>query len=75
MQKQLHAYEGFDDEETRATVQKLKVELESAQQDLQETEYDKYISDTQQMLDTLYEEYELTLNSRLDNLDYLESLI
>ena len=71
LQKQLRAYEGFDDEETRATVQKLKVELESAQQDLQETEYDKFISDQSALLDELYLEYETILNERLDNLDGL----
>ena len=67
LQKQLHAYEGFDDEETRATVQKLKVELESAQQDLQETEYDKYIADQTALLDELFLEYENVLNTRLDD--------
>ena len=71
LQKQLRAYEGFDDEETRATVQQLKVELESAQQDLQETEYDKFISDQSALLDELYLEYETVLNERLDNLDGL----
>lgn len=76
LRKQLSAYEGFDDEETRAKVQKLKVSLEEAEADLQEMEYDKYISDQQAMLDTMYNEYELILNTRLDNVDYLlESVI
>ena len=75
LQKQLHAYEGFDDEETRATVQKLKVELESAQQDLQETEYDKYIADQSALLDELFLEYETTLNTRLDDVDGLMSQV
>lgn len=67
LQKQLHAYEGFNDEETRATVQKLKVELESAQQDLQKTEYDKYIADQTALLDELFLEYKNVLNTRLDD--------
>lgn len=71
LQKQLHAYEGFTDEETRATVQKLKVELESAQQDLQETEYDKYIADQSALLDELFLEYENVLNTRLDDTNAL----
>lgn len=71
LQKQLRAYEGFDDEETRATVQKLKVELESAQQDLQETEYDKYIADQTALLDELFLEYENVLNTRLDDTNAL----
>lgn len=71
LQKQLHAYDGFNDEETRATVQKLKVELESAQQDLQETEYDKYISDQSALLNELFLEYENILNTRLDDINAL----
>jgi len=71
LRKQLGAYEGFDDEETRAKVQELKVSLEEAEADLFETEYDKLISDTSALLDTLYTEYETILNSRLDNIDFL----
>jgi hypothetical protein len=71
LQKQLSSYEGFADEETKAKVQELKVELEKAEADLQEAQYDKYISDQSALLDNLLIEYEETLNSRLDNLDYL----
>ncbi len=71
LRKQLGAYEGFDDEETRAKVQELKVSLEEAEADLKETEYDKFISDQTALLDTLYTEYETILNSRLDNIDFL----
>lgn len=71
LQKQLKAYEGFNDEETRATVQKLKVELESAQQDLEETQYDKFISDQSALLDELFLEYENVLNTRLDDTNAL----
>ena len=71
LRKQLGAYEGFDDEETRAKVQELKVSLEEAEADLFETEYEKFISDQTVLLDTLYTEYETILNSRLDNIDFL----
>lgn len=73
LQKQLVAYENDMSEETRATVQKLKVELENAQEDLQETEYEKYISDQKVLLDELYLEYEEILNQRLDNVEALIS--
>ncbi len=73
LQKQLAAYENDTSEETRATVQKLKVELENAQEDLQETEYEKYISDQKALLDELYLEYEEILNQRLDNVEALIS--
>lgn len=71
LRKQLSAYEGFDDEETKAKVQQLRLELSEAESDLEETEYDKYISDQRALLDELMLQYEQTLNSRLDNIDYL----
>lgn len=71
LEKQMAAYSGDDSEEAKQKIQQIKVDLESAREDLQETEYDKYISDQQQLLDVLYGEYELILNQRLDNVDYL----
>ena len=67
----MSAYEGFDDEETKATVQRLKVELEEANKDLESDEYDRYIQDSEKLLDELYTQYEEILNERLDNIDYL----
>ena len=76
LEKQMAAYSGDDSEEAQQKIQQIKVDLESARQDLQETEYDKLIDDTSALLDTLYNEYELILNTRLDNIDYLlESVI
>ena len=71
LRKQLGAYEGVNDEETRAKVQELKVSLEEAEADLFETEYDRFISDQTALLDTLYTDYETVLNTRLDNIDLL----
>ncbi len=73
LQKQIQAYSGDTSEETKATVQKLKVSLEDAQKDLESTQYDKYISDQKKLLDELYNDYEMTLNMRLDNIDGLIS--
>lgn len=73
LQKQLAAYAGDNSEETRSTVQKLRTELEKAQKDLQDTEYDHMISEQKKMLDDFYDEYEETLNSRLDDTDALIS--
>lgn len=70
-QKQLQAYEGDDSEEARTTIQQLKVNLEEAQQDLKDTEYDKWLSDQEAMLDTLYTQSEEWVNERLDDLDGL----
>lgn len=73
LQKKIAAYGNDTSEETRATVQKLKVELGKAQENLQETEYERYISDQKKLLDDLYDEYEEILNQRLDNTDALIS--
>lgn len=71
IQKQLSAYENDFSEETRAKVQQLSVQLEEAESDLEETEYQQYISDQKKLLDELYLEYETVLNQRLDNTDAL----
>lgn len=73
IEKQLSAYKNDTSEEAKATVQKLKVELSKAQDDLEEIEYDQYISDQKKMLDALYDEYEMILNQRLDDIDALIS--
>lgn len=71
LRKQLAAYENDISEETRATVQKLTVELAEAEDELSETEWEQQISEQKKMLDSFYEEYSLVLNSRLDNIDTL----
>ena len=73
LQKQLNAYQGDNSEETQARIQQLQTELKEAQEDLQQTEYEKLISDTKSLLDDLYDDYEETLNNRLDNVDDLVS--
>ena len=73
LQKQLSAYENDTSEETRSKLQKLRVELGEAQEQLQETQYDKYISDQKKLLDNMYEEYSDVLNARLDDIDQLIS--
>jgi len=73
IQKQLSAYSGDNSEESRARVQKLTVSLDDAMEKLQETQYNRQISETKEMLSNLYDEYELILNQRLDNIDALIS--
>lgn len=61
LSKQLTAYQSMGDtEEGRATVQKLQSQLNEAQKDLEQTEYDKYVEDQKSLLDDFYtalEEY------------------
>ena len=71
LRKQLSSVEGDDSEEAKARVQQLKVELEEAETELEETEWDRLIENTQQITDSLYEQYSELLNTRLDNIDDL----
>ena len=57
LQKQYMAATGDTSEEGRLRMAQLRKSLDEAQQDLQDTEYDKYISDQQEMLDNLMSEY------------------
>ena len=71
LEKQLLATAGDDSEEGKANRQKLQTDLEEAKEDLEETQYDRAISDQKKLLDELYSEYERILNMRLDNIDQL----
>ncbi|SCW69177.1 Cpl-7 lysozyme C-terminal domain-containing protein [Eubacterium ruminantium] len=71
IEKQLAAYEGDNSEEANATIQKLRQNLEDAQKQLEETQWDKYISETETFLDDMYNDYSETLNARLDDIDAL----
>lgn len=73
LQKQLMAYSGDYSEETQAKIQKLQVDLQDAQKDLEKTEYEKFISDTKSLLNDLYDDYEETLNNKLDDIDGIMS--
>ena len=71
LEKQEIAFRGDDSESGKAKYQQIKVSLEEARQNLEETEREKTISDIEKILDTLRDETEEWTNSRLDNLDGL----
>lgn len=71
IQKQINAYGGDNSEETQSKVQQLQQNLKEAKSDLEDTEYQQYLSDQEQLLDTFYDETEEWLNARLDDLDGL----
>lgn len=71
LQKQLTAYQNDTSEENKARLQKLQVSLGDAQEELYETQYDRYISDTRKLLDAMYDEFSEILNKRLDDIDAL----
>lgn len=71
LQKQLSAYQGDTSEENRARLQKLKVDISDSMEELQATQYDQYVADQKKMLDDLVDQYEMALNQRIDDVDYL----
>lgn len=62
---------GDDSEESQSKRQQLQESLREAEENLKETEYEKYLSDSEQLLDKMFEDYETILNERLDNIDGL----
>ena len=66
LQKQLAAYQNDDSEEARKKRQELQAQIESAEEQLEETQWDRYISETGEVLDNLYETYEEFLNEKLE---------
>ena len=73
LQKQLYSLQGDNSEENKAKLQKLKEDLKSAQDDMEETQYDKYVSDQKKLLDELKQDYKKALDDRMDNVDVLIS--
>lgn len=67
LQKQIAAYSGDSSEEAMAKLQQLNKSLADAQEDLRETEYDKFISDQEDLLDSLYTQYEELITSELED--------
>ena len=71
LEKQLAAYAGDTSQEGQARRQRLNSDLKSAREDLRETEYDRYISDQQKMLDDLIGVYEERIEKKLNDFDGL----
>lgn len=71
LQKQLLAYANDDSESGRLNRQQLSNQLKDAQESLEETQYDQYISDQKKLLSDLYDSYEETLNQRVADIDAL----
>lgn len=71
LRKQLQAYSGDNSESAKSTIQKLNVSLTKAEKELRQSEYEKYISDQEELLDSLYSDTEQWINERLDDIDGL----
>ena len=71
LQKQRQALGGDNSEETQSKIQQLDQQIKDAKSNLEDTEYQQYLSDQEMLLQTFYNEAEEWLNSRLDQLDGL----
>lgn len=71
LEKQAAALKGDTSEEGRARLAQIQLSLDEANQDLQDTEYERYISDQQDMLDNMYSEYEDLMQNLFKNTDKL----
>ncbi len=65
--KMISAYQNDSSEEGRAKLQRLQVELEEAESDLEETEMDRYFEDSEALLNSLAQEYEELIQTKLDD--------
>lgn len=73
LRKQVTSWAGDNSEEGAANRQKTANELRKKEQDLAEKQEDRRLSETKELLSNLVEEYETTLNMRLDDIDKLIS--
>ena len=69
LEKQYSAVQGDNSEEGKKSIQQLKDQINTAKDDLKDTEYEKLISDTQAILDNLADTTKTWLDGRLDSFD------
>lgn len=70
-QKQLMALSGDNSEEVQSKIQTIKLSLEDAQKELQETEYDRWMSDQEKLMTDLKDDAQEWVNERLDDINGL----
>lgn len=71
LEKQLRALENDNSEESRKRKLELQNQLDDAQQSLEETQWDRYISETGTMLDNMYSDYEEFLDDKTKEITVL----
>lgn len=74
--KQLNALQLDDSEEAKVRKQKLKDQIEKAEKDLESTEYDRWVSDQETLMDKFYTEAEEVFKAELRKVDqHLQDMI
>lgn len=69
IRKQLSAYAGDNSEEAKAKIQQLNVSLGDAEKDLKDSQYDKYLSDTKDILSDLQDDMDKNIQDVINNLN------
>lgn len=69
LEKQYSAYQGDNSEEGKKNIQQLKDQINTAKDDLKDTEYEKLLNDTEKILDQLQSDVQEWADQRLDQLD------
>lgn len=73
IQKQLISIQGDDSEEARDRIRQLTSDLASAEKDLQDAQYDKWMQDQENLLDEIYKEAETFLDEKMSEMEVLLS--
>ena len=71
LRKMIASAAGDGSEETRAQVQKWQAELNTAQSDLESDQYDQYISDQKDILNSIFEDYSNVLDEKAEDTERL----
>ena len=71
LERMAKAWANNDSEEGKLKYQQYSNDLKKAQEELEETEYEKYLSDSEELLSNIYTQAEEFLNEKLDNRDAL----
>ena len=66
LRKQMAAYANDTSEEARGKLQQLTVQLQEAEEGLQDTQYERYLSDQQEILDRMYNTFETYVDNKMD---------
>ena len=69
IKKRIAALQGNDTEEARQRISQLSISLKDAEEQLEETQYDKYIKDQEDILSDLQDNYEKFIENQLKNID------
>ena len=69
LRKQMTAYANDTSEEARTKLQQLTVQLQEAEEDRTDTEYQRRLSDQQDILDRMYQSLEDFFNDKMENTD------